>query len=518
VAIKVLSPAISQNPSFVQRFQREVEVIARLNHPNVMLAYDADECEFGHFLVMEFVDGRDLGETVKSDGAMTVRDAVDCTVQAARALGYAHSQGIVHRDIKPANLMRDKTGVVKVMDLGLARVAGTLSTPGEDSGLTREGSIAGTVDFMSPEQAVNTKAADHRADVYSLGCTLFYLLTGRHVYAGETLMEKLLAHREEPVPTISSIRKDVPPEFDAVFAKMVAKKPQDRYQAMSEVSAALEACPTASDRPVEFASGCAPVIAKLDATTDESARTVTISDLAVLVAEPSRLQSNIISGLLRRLGVQQVHTAKSGAETIELLKTSRLQLVIRSDPATNGVSFILVSSEGDFSLIEAIRNVSRVAVLPKPFDSALLSWAMTVAVDGLVTQSMMLPKMNVSNARVLLVDDSLVARSHVRRTLLGMGISHITEAVNGREASELLDSNTFDLVVTDYNMPEMDGAALLRHIRWQSNQRSMPVIMVTTEADAAKKMGVRHLGVFSLSDKDLDPQVVRAALMSSFAV
>jgi serine/threonine protein kinase len=535
VAIKVLSPAISENPSFVQRFQREVEVVARLNHPNVMLAYDADECEIGHFLVMEFIDGRDLGEIVKTDGAMTMRDAVDCTLQSARALDYAHSQGIVHRDIKPANLMRDKNGVVKVMDLGLARVAGSLSIPGEDSGLTREGSIAGTVDFMSPEQAVNTKTADQRADVYSLGCSLFYLLTGRHVYAGDTLMEKLLAHRKTPVPVISAIRKDVPAEIDAIFARMVAKKPQDRYQTMSEVVAALETCPVVPDRPVEFVAGHAPAVERLDATTDESGGTITIADLAVLVVEPSRMQSNIISGLLRRLGVQDVRLVKSGGEAIDMMRSSRPKLVVgamqlpdmtglelldrlRSDPLTNAVSFILVSSEGDFSLIDAIRNTSRVAVLPKPFDSALLSWAMTVAVEGLVTQSMMLPKMNVTSARVLLVDDSLVARSHVRRTLQDMGIRQITEATNGREASVLLDANPFDLVVTDYNMPEMDGAALLRYIRWQSNKRSIPVIMVTTEADAARHMGVRHLGVFSLSDKNLDPQVVRAALMSSFAV
>src|SRR5262249_10124091 len=153
-----------------QRFQREVEAVARLSHPNIVMAHDADEAEVGHFLVMEFVNGRDLATEVQKRGPLPVREAADYIVQAARALEYAHAQGIIHRDIKPANLLRDVNGVVKVADLGLARFNDALDRPPEDGGpLTQTGTVMGTADFMSPEQAMALPNVDHRADIYSLG-------------------------------------------------------------------------------------------------------------------------------------------------------------------------------------------------------------------------------------------------------------------------------------------------------------------------------------------------------------
>ena len=143
------------------------------------MAYDADEAEVGHFLVMEFVNGRDLAACVEREGPFSLPRAVDCILQAARGLAYAHSQGIIHRDIKPHNLLLDESGVVKVTDLGLARLNHGAEGPAAGADVTMAGGVIGTADYMPPEQAVDSTTIDHRADIYSLGCTLHYLLTGR---------------------------------------------------------------------------------------------------------------------------------------------------------------------------------------------------------------------------------------------------------------------------------------------------------------------------------------------------
>lgn len=249
VALKVLSPAITKNPNAVQRFQREVEAAAKLIHPNIVAAYDADEAKDVHFLVMEFVEGSDLSKLVKKNGPLQVGQAVQCIIQAAHGLLHAHQSGIIHRDIKPHNLLISLpstgksagSGVVKILDMGLARIEGA-NTAGSGGELTESGSIMGTCDYMAPEQAMNTKNADARADIYSLGCTLYYLLAGKGMYGGETAMEKLMAHQSEPIPPLRAARPDVPKNVDAVYQKMVAKKVAERYQSMAEVIADLEAC------------------------------------------------------------------------------------------------------------------------------------------------------------------------------------------------------------------------------------------------------------------------------------
>jgi eukaryotic-like serine/threonine-protein kinase len=179
VALKVLAANLSENPVFVKRFQREVETIASLGHPNVVMAYDADEADVGHFLVMEFVNGRDLAACVEKFGPLPMREAVNYTLQSARGLAYAHSQGIIHRDIKPHNLLVNDRGVVKVTDLGLARLNHGAEGPAAGTDVTMAGGIIGTADYMPPEQAVDSTTIDHRADIYSLACTLHYLLTGK---------------------------------------------------------------------------------------------------------------------------------------------------------------------------------------------------------------------------------------------------------------------------------------------------------------------------------------------------
>lgn len=239
VAIKVLSPAVTESPEALRRFQREVEADARLTHPNIVTAYDADEASGTHFLVMEYVEGINLSKLIKAKGPLPVEKALVSILQVSRGLQYAHQHGVVHRDIKPSNLLLDHEGNVKILDMGLARLES--SSPKDDE-LTGSGQIMGTVDYMAPEQALHIKSADARADIYSLGITLWYLLTGRAAYPGESAMAKLLAHREQPIPSLCRACPAASPALEAVFTKMVAKRPNDRYQRMADVITDLERC------------------------------------------------------------------------------------------------------------------------------------------------------------------------------------------------------------------------------------------------------------------------------------
>jgi formylglycine-generating enzyme required for sulfatase activity len=241
VAVKVLPAASMKSPDAVQRFYREVKAAARLNHPNIVQAHDASEHEGIHYLVMEYVDGDTLSAVVKQRGPLEVRQALDCILQAAKGLAYAHSEGVIHRDIKPGNLLLDKKGTIKILDMGLARM--TLAVGSEEKGderLTQSGQVMGTCDYMAPEQAQDTRKADQRSDIYSLGCTLYRLLTGKAPYSGDSLVQILLAHQNAPIPSLRAARPDVPESVPAIFEKMMAKRPEDRYQSMGELMADVE--------------------------------------------------------------------------------------------------------------------------------------------------------------------------------------------------------------------------------------------------------------------------------------
>ena len=238
VALKLLPQSLVQSPESVERFRREVQALARLSHPNIVAVHDAGAADGTHFYVMDLVDGDDLARLIREHGSMPVEEALDCILQAARGLEYAHAQGIVHRDVKPSNLILDHDGTLKILDLGIARFLPLPEQAGDD--LTKTGCVLGTVDYMAPEQAMNTRRADHRADIYSLGCTLYFLLTGQPLFGGDTVMERLVAHREHPVPSLRKACPAAPPWLDGVFRKMVAKKPEDRYQSVTALVSDLE--------------------------------------------------------------------------------------------------------------------------------------------------------------------------------------------------------------------------------------------------------------------------------------
>jgi serine/threonine protein kinase len=237
VALKVIRPRYTADPAAVERFQREVHAAARLIHPNIVIAYDAEQASANHFLVMEYIEGNSLAELLKERGPLPVAEACDYVRQAALGLQHAHERGLVHRDVKPDNLMRTAEGTVKVLDFGLAALTAERT---EGDALTGARVVMGTPDYVAPEQANDAHTVDGRADVYSLGCTLYELLSGQVPYPGGGLLDKLRRHALEQPEPLTRLRPEVPAELAAVVERMMAKDPAVRSLTPARVAAALE--------------------------------------------------------------------------------------------------------------------------------------------------------------------------------------------------------------------------------------------------------------------------------------
>lgn len=268
VALKVLRRDCMDNKKTVQRFQREIRAVGQLQHPHIVRAHDADECNGMQYIAMEYIEGVDLARMVKRQGPLAIEPALDFIRQAALGLQHAHEAGLVHRDIKPANLLVAKEngssrsrlsskfrwGMVKLLDLGLARLADPTETT-----LTIQGTVMGTPDFIAPEQALNPHTCDVRADLYSLGCTLYYLIAGRIPFPRGGVTEKLMAHQADEPESLGVVRKArlmqesaktgkriddsfavVPPEAEMIVRKLMAKLPDDRFQSAAELAHVIE--------------------------------------------------------------------------------------------------------------------------------------------------------------------------------------------------------------------------------------------------------------------------------------
>lgn len=238
-AIKVLPRKKAADPSYLDRFYREGKAAASLNHPNVVRIYDICSESDTHYMVMEHVRGTDLYQLVKDKGPLPIDDAVEAIIQSCSGLQHAHDRQLVHRDIKPANLLQMEDGSVKILDLGLA----LFSLGDDDESLTvmYNERVMGTADYLSPEQAVNSHDVDHRADIYSMGCTLYYLLAGHPPFPKGTLAQRIAMHQTQRADCIRESRPECPQSLADICFAMMAKLPEARYQSCNDLVQELKA-------------------------------------------------------------------------------------------------------------------------------------------------------------------------------------------------------------------------------------------------------------------------------------
>ena len=235
MALKILPPEACGDKRRIERFKEEARASAQLDHENIVRAYDFSQAGGKLFIVMEYIDGIDLQHAVQRDGVWSVAMALDAITQATRGIAHAHDRGIIHRDVKPSNILIRSDGVVKVSDMGLARVS-WMGIDEQDSSRR----LMGTADFVAPEQAIDSKSVDARADIYSLGCTLYYLLTGRPPFSGENLQQRLAHHQTSPVPDVRDLHKDCPASVADLIFRMMAKRPEDRPKSAANLLTRLD--------------------------------------------------------------------------------------------------------------------------------------------------------------------------------------------------------------------------------------------------------------------------------------
>jgi len=258
VAVKVLSRQHSSDVDMLRRFKNEAQLAARLDHENIGRVHAVGSDAGWHYIVFEFIEGTNLRDVVRDEGPLDVPRALRFTAQVAEALEHASERGVVHRDIKPSNIIVTPTGRARLVDMGLARLPAVGGAPD----LTESGMTLGTYDYISPEQARDPRAADVRSDLYSLGCTLFFMLTGRPPFADGTAVQKLLQHQQSPPPPVAADRDDIPIGLGAVVERLLQKQPEDRYQTPAALVADLVAIAgmVGVDLDVEPGRGADPVV------------------------------------------------------------------------------------------------------------------------------------------------------------------------------------------------------------------------------------------------------------------
>jgi len=580
VALKVLNPEIQENPDHLQRFQREIETLARLNHPGVIQAYDADFGPSGFFLVLELVEGNDLDGIVRKHGPLPVSEAIDAMIQSAKALQYVHDQGMVHRDIKPQNLMRNRQGNIKVADLGLVRLTEAESSDDHNKqGLTQQFTIAGTLEFMAPEQAENTSGVDNRADIYSLGCSLYYILAGKNVYTGKSVMDKLMAHMTHPIPSIRELRTDVSEKLDNVFMKMVAKTVDQRYQTMNEVVVDLE-----NIKMMEKVSNVAPtniVIAPETAQTDTdtgtaffespmvkpapvepegtlifnpgqktsiqnnlnnaatafierpSQSTVELSQIdsaKVLLVEPSKLQGMMIGNQLKSLGIADVKFAVSGADAFEQFSKGGYKAIVCSQnlPDCSGIELarkIKATPSGKgISFILITSNIdNEMESLAAKVDFKILRKPFTPEQlkSTLPVNSPSVSQPTVfqpSTKTVLLVDDSSFARKRMLGILKTLGFDDVVEAVDGAKGLAMAQSRPFLFIISDFHMPILDGKGFVESLSQDPKLKNIPVLLITSEPDSFLLDPIRNLKSCRILSKSSEASALKVEISKFIAL
>ncbi len=310
VAIKILTKTPGEQKVAVERFFREARAVAALDHPNIVRIFDVVTEKDFRYLVMEYADGESLDKVVEKGGPLPLSRTVDYIIQAAAGLQHAHEKGFIHRDIKPANLLVTKDGVVKILDMGLAR--STTTTEDKLTEAFDKDAILGTADYIAPEQALNSQDIDIRADIYSLGVTFYTLVAGAPPFGGTTT-QKLLQHQMKTPPPLAQVDPTIRPEVSAVVAKMMAKDPAKRYQTPNDVIAALEPW---LGTPAEGAKGSAD-------TTGRRARTKGRANSAASAGRPAWLLPAVGGGVVALLAAVGVTAyALSGGGKLNTVPTT----------------------------------------------------------------------------------------------------------------------------------------------------------------------------------------------------
>lgn len=242
LSLKLIPAELGKNPEYIKRLRREFELTRTLKHYNLIAGYDMGEASGRPYLTFEFVGGADLARVVAEHGPLAIPTAIEVTRRIAEGLAYLHEKGVVHRNLKPQNILVNVQGVVKIANLTMAREEDSRAfLAGRDYNITMQGAAIGTPEYLAPEQAADAREVDGRADVYSLGCTLYHLLVGRPPYGGKNAMSILLAHAKEPIPSLREARPEVPEWLDELYQRMLAKKPDERIASAAEVAKLLAA-------------------------------------------------------------------------------------------------------------------------------------------------------------------------------------------------------------------------------------------------------------------------------------